>query len=209
MIALTPRMFPFVLLGTWLAAVGLLFAAAIHGDFELLVDAARKGEIKHELKRLATGTALRARNTVWGVIQTDVVHSNKTSSQAVLEPLAQNQSAEKNTPTPPGDLTKAGYKASEKSLRIELIFSGPAPEHTFLTLQDPARLVFDFQDVHHHKVQRRRDFSAGPVSKAIYGRHPEYLRLVLYPRESTGGENIDPDIESKGNNMQITVPGQH
>ncbi|MFO7876232.1 MAG: AMIN domain-containing protein [Desulfovermiculus sp.] len=206
MFTVTPRMLPLILLAAWLAGVGLLFAAAIHGDFDLLVDAARKGEIRRELDRLATGAALRVRNTVWGEIDTENAQADQTSPRQADDVPDQDQSGEEKAGTEPGALTQARYTPTEDSLSIQLTFARNAPKYTFFTLQDPALLVLDFQDVDRHEVKREQNFSTGPITRTVFGRHSDYLRLVLYPRKNTGDKDIRPDIATNNQRIQITVP---
>lgn len=208
---MTNRMLPVFLLALWLAAVIMLFSAAVYGDYDIFVDAVRKGEIRHEFDRLAKRASTEAEQVGSALLQRlkkeghkgekELARltsgSNKTRESAAV-PTARNGTLEANAFTPTGS-----------SFTARLRFSPSAPGYKWFTLQKPQRLVIDFSGQWEQQVPRIQSFDTGPVRKVVYGIHPGYLRMVLH-FPSPPGKNgpTAPDIERTNQGVVIRVTGE-
>lgn len=215
MASITNRTFPFVLLFAWLLGVTMLFCAAVYGDFDILVDAARKGEIQRELGRITENLAHSVRTDGSRALQGLEEHERQVATRIEAEGekgLKWVESGGREQEDAPwaesGKLLECDFKASEEVFSARLSFTPHPPKHKWFTMSDQALLVLDFQGKWKQEVQRRQVFSSGPIKKVIFGRHPEYMRMVLYYSSKYAGEKPAPVIERRGEQLRLEVPAQ-
>ncbi|MFO8032559.1 MAG: AMIN domain-containing protein [Desulfohalobiaceae bacterium] len=215
MAGITNRTFPFVLLFIWLLGVTMLFCTAVYGDFDILVDSARKGEIQRELGRITENLALSVRKTASKSLQAVEEYERQQASKLeaeVKQGLKWTESGGEKKQSGPwaesGKILKSSFKTSKEAFSARLSFAPHPPKHKWFTMSDPAILVLDFQGEWKQQVQRRQEFSSGPISKVIFGRHPEYLRMVLYYSPKYAEKSPPPVIKRQEDQVMLKVPAQ-
>jgi len=213
MLTVTTRIFPLLLVLLWLAGVVMLFSVSVYGDFDILVNAARKSEIQNRAARLERVRAADGTNASRRDAGTVNGNEPKTAGEKSSHSGADTARSGNGTAEDKGDasavLIADSYTASKKGFKAVLTFDPSAPDYQWFTMENPALLVVDFQGVGKRRVRRRRGFSSGPVKRVVFGRHPDYLRMVLYFSDQAGAESSSPIIKSRGQqvNMKVASPG--
>jgi hypothetical protein len=213
MAKITTRYFPIFLLALWLVAVFMLFCSAVYGDFDILVDATRKGELQREMGRIAKDAeqivAQTGKKTIEALEQEEkkiAAEFGSETKNASKEDGSGSDMQESSPVAESGRLQKAEFKAGAKVFRAFLEFSTQPPKHKWFTMKNPALLVIDFSGQWKQEVQRRQVFTAGPINKVIFGRHQDFLRMALYYSHKSGTEGPAPIIRRQDKRISISVP---
>ena len=203
MAGITNKTFPFFLLFIWLICVIMLFCAGVYGDFDILVDTVRKGEIQRELHRITQNIALSVQEYEREVAEKFIAEPVKE-----LEAMGQGSKQGQKESEPgakAGTLIKNSYKLSQSSFSAELSFTPRAPDYKMFSIADPDRLVVDFPGKWTYQVQRIRRFQSGPVKKIVLGLHEDFLRLVLHYSQKVDAQEQNFAIKRRGEEIILKI----